>query len=235
MRFGHVFGLPIGCLSIVLSLLLLSPRTGFADEWSVDEATQLPPTAPENRIIKWCQLEGDGVRYASSNLNIPGYKPCGKLAVTMNCDSTGRRYIGEEISSGYTYRDCSVGPRITIERTDGEQIEAESFANDDVKPGDPDPMSTDERTDMENDLAKIEQQQQKQTQQELMMIQQLLFGGMFNPNPQKKSKRRKKRFSKSEMRKQKRELKKQLKSMDPATKKTLEAMLGVKKLEDIIK
>lgn len=100
-----------------MSLVILSTKAG-ADDWDMNTGQDLPPVPEENRIIKWCKKDGAGVRYASANLEIPGYEPCGKLEVEMTCDAGGGRHIGSAVAGQYGNRDCALGPRIFIERTD---------------------------------------------------------------------------------------------------------------------
>ena len=109
-------------LSPVLALgVLLTPRLALAaDEWSVNEAT-LPSGAEEkaasNDVIrKWCEENGSRVRF--SNTSVPGYRECGTLAVSAQCDAGGKKFIGPSSAAPHDYRDCSSGPRIYIKRHD---------------------------------------------------------------------------------------------------------------------
>lgn len=99
-------------------LVLLASSLAHADDWDTNTGQDLPPIPEENRIIKWCKKDGNGVRYASANLEIPGYEPCGKLEVEMTCDAGGGRHIGSAVAGQYGNRDCALGPRIIIQRTD---------------------------------------------------------------------------------------------------------------------
>lgn len=85
-----------------------------------------------NDIIKWCEDDGDGVRYASANIAIKGYSRCGGLKASKTCDATGNRFFspGPSKDSPHGYLDCSIGPRIEIERhldLEKEVIEFQDF------------------------------------------------------------------------------------------------------------
>ncbi len=88
------------------------------DAWTVDISKQHPPLGQENRIIKWCADDSDGVRYASANIELKGYHPCGELHTTMQCDPSGARMINPPGDFPPAYRDCSIGPRIKVTRHD---------------------------------------------------------------------------------------------------------------------
>ncbi len=114
-------------LFIFLLSFCLLPNYSLADDWSVNGEKEHAPAEPENRIIKWCHVDGKKIRWASANLDIKDHKPCGKLTTVASCDAAGNKIIGKpmpgEKLGGYSYRDCSVGPRIHIETDFDEDLE----------------------------------------------------------------------------------------------------------------
>ncbi len=90
------------------------------------------PVLGANEIIKWCEEDGEGVRYASSNIALKGYKKCGEVQASKTCDAVGNRFFSPQPDkkSPHGYLDCSIGPRIEIERhidLENEVIEFQDF------------------------------------------------------------------------------------------------------------
>ena len=112
-------------VTLFFLLFSASAYAGFspasAEDWTSNQGRVLPPTSAENRIVKWCEKDGDKVRYASANLEIKGFAPCGTVATAANCDATGNRYIGPATGAPHGYLDCNNGQRIYIER-DGKEL-----------------------------------------------------------------------------------------------------------------
>ena len=63
------------------SIFFIFPSAAWAQSGSSD------------KIIKWCADEGTHVRYASANIQLKGYTPCGQLSASRRCDDNGRRFI----------------------------------------------------------------------------------------------------------------------------------------------
>lgn len=98
---------------LVWLCVLLCPGTVFGDEWSID-GTQYPPTPPENRIIRWCSADGTKERFASANIQLKGYEPCGQLRARATCDAAGTKLFSNDPNVPYDHRDCAAGPRIMV-------------------------------------------------------------------------------------------------------------------------
>ncbi len=96
------------CSSFVILSLLL-PNLVKADEWDLSKVNS--PTT--NRLQKWCKSEGNQVRY--SNIDVPGYAPCGELKTMVVCDASGKKLITSG-SLPYGFKECSETPRIVIKR-----------------------------------------------------------------------------------------------------------------------
>ncbi|MCB0346396.1 MAG: hypothetical protein KDD66_14850 [Bdellovibrionales bacterium] len=94
---------------------------------------ELPhPLLGANSIVKWCEKDGEGVRYASSNIDLKGYVKCGELQASKTCDAVGNRFFSPQSDkkSPHGYLDCNIGPRIQIERhidLEKEVIEFQDF------------------------------------------------------------------------------------------------------------
>jgi len=102
-------------LALIFLIFLCWPCLA-ENEWTVEGNQDLPPTNPENRIIKWCKLDGSHVRFASANLKLKGYEPCGKLTSHTSCDAGGTRMISKDANRPSGHLDCGRGPRIQISR-----------------------------------------------------------------------------------------------------------------------
>ena len=73
------------------------------------------PSLAEDNVSKWCKE--DKVRYSNSNLTSKGFTQCGEIAASKLCDASGNKFFGKS-SPHAVYKDCSIGPRIKIERHD---------------------------------------------------------------------------------------------------------------------
>ena len=135
-------------------------------EWTVSERDMRRIVGAENQIVKWCREDGSpGVRYASANIDLSGYKRCGELEASLTCDATGRKFITKG-KTPHGYQNCDVGPRIYIER-DGEplkpttEVAAPDRSLDDLNgildgSSQPiQPMSPGEQDQFEKELAKL--------------------------------------------------------------------------------
>ncbi len=141
---------------LLISYFFLSASLAHAEErWSSDRSKEHPPASSENRIIKWCRDDGKHERFASANLDIKGYKPCGELQVPVNCDPAGQRMISKTGKPPEAYKDCGVGPRIVVKRTDGGTIEG------DVSADSPDALTSRERADLNREMKHAEKEQEK--------------------------------------------------------------------------
>src|SRR5262249_32183905 len=119
--------------------------SALAEEWSADGVGEYPPDAPADRIIKWCSADGSRVRYASANLKIRGFEPCGKLQTTATCDASGTRLISKDDNRPEGHLDCSVGPRIMIvNRGSAETVDQSNMvqSTEEIAPLDPDEQAS---------------------------------------------------------------------------------------------
>ncbi len=164
---------------LLLVLVLFASRANAEDAWTTDAGKQHPAASAENRIIRWCNEAGTHERFASANIEIKGYHPCGELAMPVSCDPSGTRMIGKSGETPYAFKDCAVGPRIKIERhgpviTENYQ---DPLSPDGEDPGDP--LSTIERSDLAREMKKAKDQQAQSLDVQLQraldqMMQQLL-------------------------------------------------------------
>ena len=72
-------------------------------------------TLADPSILKWCQ--GDRILYSIDDLSAKGYTRCGELNTAKLCDAGGNRIIGNIKEHG-AYKDCKIGPRISVIRHD---------------------------------------------------------------------------------------------------------------------
>ena len=107
------------------------------DEWAiyyeaapVIEVEDLSNTTPQavrepdeeynfgSGIVKWCEKDGEGVRYTTENISAAGFERCGKLQTIAMCDAGGNKiYIKPGTKLPEVYKPCDIGPRIQISRT----------------------------------------------------------------------------------------------------------------------
>lgn len=191
----------------LISLLFLSCICGpayAADSWTLSGDGQYAPTNPEDIIIKWCETNGERTRYASANLNIKGYEPCGKLQTAATCDAGGERIISGDLNRPYDHRDCVKGPRISITR-DGESLysgrtsapqepsdayldQLDSMLDQENGSNDTRGMSAKEEYKMEREFERIRKQQEQQDP--YVLLQKIL-----QPQPRNRNRRRNRRRS----------------------------------------
>ena len=176
-----VGGSMLRALIVFLSLAAALPAIA-EDQWAIEQ--------PETPLAKWCQENGPGIRYA--NHPVPGYKQCGTLKSSTLCDASGRRFISQSgDSAAYTYRDCSVGPRIQVKSSAVSSVPPEDLAKDpglidfqDSRTGERKAeMSPAEKAQMKKRIEQAKREQEKESAKEINeFIQQMLsgFGGFGN-------------------------------------------------------
>lgn len=107
----------------------------------------------ENRIIKWCETGGSEVRYASANLRIHGFEPCGSVKTAVTCDPLGAKFIGPD-NGPHGYKNCAYGKRLQITNIDDTQTPAAVKSES----GKGDPLSSREQQQLRRDLQKLEKE-----------------------------------------------------------------------------
>ena len=115
----------------IISIILFIFSTCHADNWSLNEKKALPAEKDENRIIKWCDKEtGKKIRYASANIALAGYKPCGAIKSIDVCDENGNKFLGQVPKKGI-FSKCSA-PLIKdeIKTNTEEDLASENFSED---------------------------------------------------------------------------------------------------------
>lgn len=183
----HLFSLLALCGVCIVPLFPAGAEND--DAWTVDITKQHPPISQENRIIKWCAESGDGVRYASANIELKGYKPCGELKTAMQCDPAGARMINPAGDFPSSYRDCSVGPRIKIERHDPLPLQEPSELGTPSALAANGGLSPDETRRLKREFTAAQEQQERQEQKEMQQTLQAVFGA-FGGLPGVEGKRR---------------------------------------------
>lgn len=145
--------------------LMVIFRGSFAraeDGWGVDPKKEHPPVSSQNRIIRWCANEGSKERFASANLAVEGFHPCGELNTPVSCDPVGKRLIGKNGQPPEIYKDCSVGPRIVVHREDGVRIGSAALQGEN-----PEPISGIEQAALQRDVKNAAKDQASNTQAQL--------------------------------------------------------------------
>ncbi len=85
----------------IVSIILILTSSTWAENWSFNDKQNLPAQKDENRIIKWCDKEtGKKTRYASANIELAGYKPCGAIKSIDVCDANGNKFLGDTPKKG---------------------------------------------------------------------------------------------------------------------------------------
>ncbi len=198
----------LSLLTMALFFCLATPC--LAEQWSLSAELEHPPARPENRIIKWCNEESGHERWASANIKLQGYQPCGKLSSVSTCDAGGKRMIaGNDAARPNDHRDCGVGPRILIINHDeSDTIDTSHVASD---PADVTPLSSKERQDLKRDFAQAQNLQDKDPMMQMqkmadMFLQQLLGGSARDPKGSK-------------------QLDQMLKHVDPKTRDSIKQLL----------
>lgn len=194
-----------------------------ADNWTTEASQEHAPQSPENRIIKWCNEDDSHVRYASANLKIKGYVPCGKLSVSATCDATGNRMISKDNERPHGHLDCSVGPRIFIMRhSEGDIIDTSAVPEDgeEIKP-----LSYQEKKALKEEMEQASKSQRNNPGQQLQNLVENMIKTMLSSNPRKQNSR--------QQRKAKKQVDEALKSMDPHTREALQKFLDIKHWEKV--
>ncbi len=150
----------LSAIVILFALVATSPASA-ADGWGIDPAKEHPPASSQNRIIRWCSADGKKERFASANLAVEGFQPCGELNTPVACDPVGQRMIGKS-EKPPIYKDCSVGPRIVVHKADGIKIGSAALAGEPLGP-----LSPDEQAALKRDVKSAEKDQSTDTQMQL--------------------------------------------------------------------
>ncbi|MDD2943248.1 MAG: hypothetical protein PHC51_09820 [bacterium] len=106
------------CIAIVcFPVFVVEAET---DSFNVQRSSGYTGEEPENAIIKWCSdRDSTKIRYASANIDLAGWSPCGEIETLAYCDASGgRRYFSPESEVPHGYRLCSEGPRIYVKLHD---------------------------------------------------------------------------------------------------------------------
>lgn len=136
------------------------------DRWSQNGVAEHEATSKENRIIKWCKPDGSKARFASANLKIKGYEPCGKLEAVSSCDAVGNRLISKNSKRPIDHKDCGTGPRIVV---------ISHSQPDDGQSGDVEPMTAAENRQLTAEMRAAEKQQENDPEIQLQKaVNQLL-------------------------------------------------------------
>ena len=182
-------------ISLLLLLVITSlPERALSeaqalDEWSTEAKKQHAPENPRNRIIKWCSLDGTKSRWASANLEIKGYEPCGTLQAATTCDAGGNRMIGKTDERPYTHRDCGVGERIVIIRHDPPDTDTGNTLADYAEEalGKPElALSAEESRKLEREIKDAEKELEGSLDYQLQKIGDQLLQQFLSPTGSKK-------------------------------------------------
>ncbi len=159
---------------VITVALLLSSAAGSAhaeDTFALNRPT-LPPSSAENRIIKWCAESGTHTRYASANIQLKGYAPCGEVKTAVRtCDAVGNRMISPGGEVPYGYRDCSLGKRLVVIRHDPLD-----------PPNDDRGLSSAEQHALNREFKQIQKDQEKQEAKDIEAAMRGFAGIFFDPN-----------------------------------------------------
>lgn len=157
---------------ILFSAIGAQAETESAEQWTEDSSKQHPPEAAANRIIKWCADKGSKERFASSNLELKGYHPCGELKTEVACDPSGKRMIAKNPADfPYAYKDCSSQPRIILKNYP-EKVEVGSMPT-----AEPEPMNASEQAELRSSLEELKHRQDGSPEVQLeQAMNQLLLG-----------------------------------------------------------
>lgn len=170
--------------ALTISVALHAPQAHAQDSFALNRPA-LPPSSAENRIIKWCADRGTHTRYASANIQLRGYTPCGEVKTAMSCDSVGNRMISPSGAVPYGHRDCALGKRLVVIR------------HDEVAPSPDDRgFSSAEQHAMNREFKQLQRDQEKQEAKEIEAAMRGFAGMFFNEKAlrqqQKSSSRRNK-------------------------------------------
>lgn len=200
---------PCARLAVFLSVLFFAfGGSVHAEQWSLAEDREHAPAAQRNRIIKWCKLDGSHERYASANIRLKGYEPCGTISVPVTCDASGKRMIGTDKDRPRGHRDCGIGPRITIfNYSDHDTIDRSGQAQ---SPEEITAMSSTEQEEMARELDAAAKDYGKEFEQAVTTLLKELLPVMPRPASRGKTPRN---------------LEESLRMLDRDTRKSLEELL----------
>lgn len=162
--------LPRFAVAALLALSLLYGRDAIADNFAI-EGHDYSGTSAENRIIRWCSSDDSKIRFASANITIAGFRPCGELKTRVTCDAVGNRLIGDQGNVPYDHKDCGEGPRLLVIAHDPPSPPEGTF--------EPSPLTSKERADLTRDLREIEQAQEKREQKQIQAILNRVVGELL--------------------------------------------------------
>lgn len=168
-------------IALILFLLIASPA--FADEsWTDEVGKEGPAPQNENRIIRWCSTDGTHQRFASANIEINGYQPCGEINVPVSCDPSGKRYIGKSGNEPYAYKSCAKGPRIVMPAQSEDEEESEEVRELDTALSEtaPTPLNSKEKMDLASDLRQVEQNQSSDVEMQLQKVLDGMLGQLLS-------------------------------------------------------
>jgi hypothetical protein len=152
-----------------------------SEHWTTDVKNEHPAPSVENRIIRWCSDSNSAERYASANIDIAGFHPCGEIKTAVTCDPSGRRMISKNNTAvPYAFKDCDIGERISVVRTDGWLPEKVNAAEPTAAVP---PLSADERRNLTHDVKRVEQGQSEDLEIQLQKIMDTLLSGMLSRMP----------------------------------------------------
>ena len=209
----------ISIFSLSVLLAALIPISASADEWSLENGKEFPPEQPENRIIKWCSEDGKKTRYASANLKIKGFKPCGRVSTSKTCDAGGNRLIGKGKDLPRDHKDCSVERIFIVNYGEDDTVDRTNMVkpDEDVKP-----LSEDELAALQREV-KNAKKKHKSPQAQMQSIMNA-FSRSMSQNNRNKSKQRR-RQSKRERERMLKSIEEMLKGYDPSIQKAVKELM----------
>ena len=161
----------------IVSIILLSFSTCHADNWSINQKKALPGEKDENRIIKWCDKEtGKKVRYASANIALKGYEPCGSIKSVDVCDENGNKFLGQVPKKGI-FSQCNaplvkeqeVNDQSETDFTNTEGTNSkESFSDDDIS-----------LNELKREIKKVEEIHNSDPEVKMQILADNLMKGIF--------------------------------------------------------
>ena len=169
--------LALGLIAVAL-FATLAPQSATADDSFALNRPALPPSSAENRIIKWCADVGTHVRYASANIQLKNYSPCGEVKTAMSCDAVGNRMISPGGDVPYGHRDCSLGKRLVVIR------------HDPVEPTSPTGgLSSNEQHALNREFKQLQRDQEKQEAKQIEAAMRGFAGMFFNDKSTRQQRR----------------------------------------------
>lgn len=119
----------------------------------------------QESIQKWCNSNTGNVRYSNVGVIAEEFEPCGSLGVIALCDTTGHKFFGKG-PAPEVYKDCSIGPRITISGTNVNRanlMKYQDSLSEKFSPGEFGTDQWDQRDKIEPKAAKISSPSNKLT------------------------------------------------------------------------